>query len=235
MKYSGVLLVAGVTLLLGCGSRKVPEVALQEKILTKSNPTNYQFDASVSDVKEAIKRAVEKQQHEVSEKYQNRDWKGTGDAETIRTLSITLQNSGMVELFWKGEGDSLANDVFNKPENKNDAYIRAEGSPLGESQIYFKDGKSLLYYADFHIHLVAIDANKTRVEITTYDSFILAGLDKSWSPHGPSRICVEVAPTTIEEYQILRELGEELGTKNMPPLLIPEANSQMKQIIKPRR
>jgi len=51
-----------------------------------------------------------------------------------------------------------------------------------------------------------------------------------WGPHNlsPANIYKGVAPTTIEEYRILLELGSALGegAGNMPPLLMPTASGK---------
>jgi hypothetical protein len=107
-------------------------------------------------------------------------------------------------------------------------------SPVGESQVYFKDGQPLIYYADFHIHLTPLDSKKTRVEIFTYGSSVVTGVDESWSPHGPAFIFVNVDPTTIEQYQILLGIGQQLRMTNMPPLVTPGMDAPMKELTLPR-
>jgi len=137
----------------------------------------------------------------------------------------------MIFLLWKGDGDVLAKNLLTSPGNENDAYLYGGTSPVGESQVYFKSGQPLIYYADFHIHLTAISSNKTRLEIITYGSRVIAGLDQSLSPHGPSLIFVEVPPTTIEQYRILLGIGEELGAKEMPLLVAPGSGAPVKELI----
>jgi hypothetical protein len=228
-------LLIGTTLTLtGCGQQHVREVILQQRLLPHPNPTAYDFDADVSHVKGAVKRAFDKWRDEQTTKYQAMVWKGSGDAETQHILSLVLQSSGLMQLLWKEDGDAPTKDTFTKPGNENDAYIFGGDTPVGESQVYFKDGQPLIYYANFHIHLTVVSPQKTRVEIFTDDSSLAAGLDKSWSPHGPALIFVKVDPTTIEQYQILLGIGEQLGTKDMPQLVTPGPDSQVRQIKKPR-
>jgi hypothetical protein len=107
--------------------------------------------------------------------------------------------------------------------------------PYGESQVYFEGATPLIYYADFHIHVIPVASGKTRVEITAYDSRVAAGVDRrfSWVSSGPGLFVVAVAPTTVEEYQILLGIGEKLGTKNMPPLVLPGADAPVRQLVKP--
>jgi hypothetical protein len=231
------LLIAAVLAFTGCEQRQssdVNQVTLQERLIPHANPTNYEFDVTVSDVKDAIKIAIKRWEDELRRNYQGRVWKGDGDADTKQSLSQTLQLSGSASLLWKGDADSLAKGLLTKPGNENDAYVCGDGRPVGVSQTYFKAGQPLIYFADFHIHLTAASPQKTRVEVTAYESCVVAGLDKNWSPHGPSLISVAVEPTTIEEYQILLKVGEQLGTKNMPPLVTPGPDSPVRQLTKPR-
>jgi hypothetical protein len=198
------------------------------------NSTNYEFDASLADVTNAIRKVFGVWREEQRKKYRESVWEGSGDSKTKQALSGSLQSSGMVFLLWKGDGDVLAKGLLAKTGNENDAYIYGDARPIGESPIYFKDGQPLIYYADFHIHLTAISPKKIRVEIFTYGSSVITGLDKSWSPHGPSFIFMAVPPTTIEQYQILLGIGQQLGTANLPPLVTPGPDAPVKEFSLPR-
>jgi hypothetical protein len=234
MNYRVLGLVTATALALaGCGPPAVNQITLQEKLLPHPNPTNHVFDASVSDVKTAIKKGFAKWEDEQLKSNRNRVWKGGGDAEAKRLLTLALQlPPGM--LFWKGDADSLAKDLLTKPGNENDAYFYGTDSPVGESQVYFKDGQPLIYYTDFHIHLTALGPKRSRVEICTYDSSVVSGVEQRWAPHGTSFIRVNVDPTTVEEYQILLRIGEQLGVKDMLPLATATADSPARQLTKPR-
>jgi hypothetical protein len=230
-------LFAGVVLAVtGCSSisRGTDQISLQEKVLLHPNPTSYEFEASVGDVTNAIKKAFNVWQKGQRNKYHESMWTGSGDSKTKRALSDALQSSGMAFLLWKGDGDMLAKNLLTKTGNENDAYIYGDVRPVGESRVYFKAGQPLIYYADFHIHLAAAAPHKTRMEISTYGSRVITGLDESWSPHGPSLIFVEVPPTTIEQYQILLGIGQQLGVTNMPPLVTPGPDAPVKELTLPR-
>jgi len=213
---------------------QVEQVTLQERLLPHPNPTNYEFDASVSEVTNAIKKAYGIDWCLAqSKKNQKRIWEGSADATTKHALTLALQQPAP-SLFFKGEADTISKHLLTKAGNENDAYLFGSTSPIGESQVYFKDNQPLIYYADFHIHLTALDPKKTRVDIFTCDSSVVAGLDEGWSPHGPSFIYVEVPPTTIEQYQILLGIGQQIRTKDMPPLVTPGPEAPVKQLTLPR-
>jgi len=231
------LFVGAVLALAGCeqqGASNVEQVTLQERVLSHPNPTNYVFDASVSQVTNAIRKAYGMDWYLAeAKKNHERVWEGPGDAKAKHARTLALQQPPP-SLFFKGDADALSKNLLTKPGNENDAYLFGSTSSVGESQVYLKDDYPLIYYADFHIHLAPVGPTKTSVEIFTYDSSVVAGLDESWSPHGPSFIYVEVPPTTIEQYQILLGIGQQLGVTNMPSLVVPGPDAPVKELTLPR-
>ncbi len=161
-------------LLSGCGSDKV---TIQERPLPQRNPTNYEFNAPIPEVKSAI-----------------------NDARGEKSLDSQNPHEGG-QLTWKSDHNPFAKGVFSKSENENDAYLHGMGSSVGKSKVYLKDGKELPFYADFQIHLIPIGTSKTRVEIITHDSYVEAGTE--WHPFARAGIFAVVESTSIEEYQIL--------------------------------
>jgi hypothetical protein len=235
MNFCAIELLMTIALALtGCGPPPVSQVTLQEKQMPRPNPVNYEFDAPVSGVRDAVRKALGFDWRlEEARRNRQRAWKGGGSAEAKCVLTMALQLPPG-SLFFKGDADALSKHLLTQPGNENDAYFYGTDSPIGESQVYFKDGQPLIYYADFHIHLNALGPQKTRVEISTYDSSLVTGVDESWSAHGPSFIFVRVQSTTIEEYQILLGIGKQLGTKNMPQPVTPTPDSAVRQLTKPR-
>jgi hypothetical protein len=72
-------LIATTLVASGCGK---PQVSLQERVLPHANPTSYEFDdATINDVKSAIKKAFEKWRDEELKNRKERIWKGSGDAD----------------------------------------------------------------------------------------------------------------------------------------------------------
>jgi hypothetical protein len=219
----------------GCGRPAPTEVVLEQRQLTQPNLTRYEFNATLNEVKAAIEAARGKDWNaREAERRSHNVWKGWGGPAAQHAFTVALQLPP-ADLLWKGDGDALARGLLLKPENKNDAYLFGADTPTGLSTVYSKGGYPLIYYASFHIHLAAGDGRKVRVEISTYDPRVVAGLDDRFSAHGPSFIFVRVEPTTVEEYQILRAIGEQLGVKDMPPVETPSTNSPLKQITRPRR
>jgi len=98
------------------------------------------------------------------------------------------------------------------------------------SSIYYNQEVPLDYHADFHIHINKIDNFKTEIEIITFKSYIYIG--ETWYSglfhvFGHAFFDTEdVDPSTVEEYQILLEIGAGLGVKDqMPEIILPDKNN----------
>src|SRR5258706_536767 len=115
----------------GCGER---HVIFQQRLLAHPNPTNFEFNASLSAVKEAIKQAFKESLASAARNNRLRVWNGAGDPEAKRLLTILLQLPPG-NLFWKGDADALSKQLLTKPGNENDAYFYGTDSPVGESPV----------------------------------------------------------------------------------------------------
>jgi hypothetical protein len=116
--------------------------------------------------------------------------------------------------------------LFLQPGNNHDLYLFPIYY-LGKSKIYIREnGDSIFYRASFYLHLEKKDEKRTQVIIKTIKPEIIVG--KKLFPSLPHLIrgdrTIEVEPTTIEEYEILLEIGKLVGEKNMPPINLPEKN-----------
>jgi hypothetical protein len=165
--------------------------------LEKKNPTVYCFNANPQEVKKAAIR-----------KFDN-----------FKDLDLVLKN----EYKYQTE----INSILNKKGNENDLYLETYGNCL-ISKVYFNDGKPSLFEVEFHVHLDSLSENMTQVTINTLRSEVLTG-----SKIGISDNLVlgqpnteKVPPSTIEEYEILLAIGEELGQKGMPPCHYPPKNAK---------
>lgn len=77
----------------------------------------------------------------------------------------------------------------------------------------------LEYSADFKLLLTPASDSKTRVDVRTSESEVRIG--RSFGGH-PGDYYEPVAPTTIEEYRILLNIGAALGEHGMPQLQLPK-------------
>jgi hypothetical protein len=116
---------------------------------------------------------------------------------------------------------SFSKGVLDLPGNENDAYIHNFHTPIGASSVYFARGAGLPYLCEFHLHMTPRPAGHTEVTVIPRHAEVITGLSW-WGPHGsPANIYVTVAPTTVEEYKLLIELGEAVGQRDMPQLILP--------------
>jgi hypothetical protein len=104
------------------------------------------------------------------------------------------------------------------------AHLYTPHEPISFSPVYRVDGRELPYLAEFYLQIEPLPGdNATRVAVAAEQAEVIAGTTSGFlNPRGPANIYVEVKPTTIEEYEILQLLGEQLGVK-LPPSVTPAA------------
>ena len=83
-----------------------------------------------------------------------------------------------------------------------------------KSKMFFRFGKPLPYFPEFIIHLDSISEKKTNVVVYTSDTTIVVG--GIGVPHFGYTWEKKVSPSTIEEYEILLLIGQQLGQEGMP-------------------
>ena len=172
------------------------------------NPTAYVFHTGVGETKEAIRRTFPK------------GFKFVADRTPIMTGDF-MPIDASHEM-----ARSFGRAIFAKPENEDDIYLFSFVPLVGKSQVYQSGGEGLDYYATFHLHLTAVDAGRTKVEVFTISPHIPCG--RVFNFHAGSGYVngtAYVKPTTIEEYQILLKIGAALREEGMSPLQIPAATA----------
>jgi hypothetical protein len=112
---------------------------------------------------------------------------------------------------------------FKKNDNKQDLFLWSLNDYC-KSRIYYNEkGIPFDYWVSFYLHLEKIDEIHTKVIITTIEPKIVIGHE--FMPTPPHFVrkskFMKVEPSTIEEYEILLEIGKLLGEKNMPCLSLP--------------
>jgi hypothetical protein len=192
--------------------------------LAKLNPTNYVFNASIVDVQAAIKKSL-------GEEW-GRELRRANSNSFDEPLYGALRMQG-ASLLWKGDGDTLSRGVLTQFGNEKDAYLYGGGSCVGLSKTYFKDGKPLVYFADFHIHLEGL-GSQTRVTIFTINPSVVVGTEPHVA-HGPAYVFGSVPPSSIEEFQILSRIGNQLHMTNMPIVIAPSSDAPLIKLNIPKQ
>ncbi len=108
---------------------------------------------------------------------------------------------------------------FEAPGGADDLILYYGHMPMGLSSVYRVRGRPVPYLADFHLKIEALDDNRTRVAVEAIDPQVIAGKTLLPGRHFTrANIYAPVEPTSIEEYDLLLRLGDELGEADMPPL-----------------
>ena len=132
------------------------------------------------------------------------------------------------------EISKLFSQVINKQViNKQDIFLLSDGG-YWKSKIYQKKNAVFLdYRVSFYLHLENIDENHTKVSIKTIEPNVIVGNDLLPSPPHFIRNykIMVVEPSTIEEYEILLEIGKLIGEKEMPLLILPNEKNKI-EIVK---
>jgi hypothetical protein len=114
-------------------------------------------------------------------------------------------------------------NLLSQQKNGYDIFLESDISDV-KSKIYKRKNNEFLdYRVSFYLHLEMINWSETKVSIITIDPQIIIGRELLPSPPFMVRRdkTQTVEPSTIEEYQILLEIGNLLGERNMPPLVLP--------------
>lgn len=168
-----------------------------EKIDTVNNPTSYVFERPKKVIDSVILSAFS------NARFHNRVLSYPGaDHSPIDTLKI-FQNKG----------------------NQGDYYLSASllDFSYGKSHNYFRDGEPLDYVVSFHLHLEVISESKTRVTVIAIKPRVIEG-EETWpsGPHFVRRLkYLNAEPSTVEEYEILLEIGKRIGERSMPTIRYP--------------
>lgn len=184
--------------------------AIEVKQLPQKNPTTYVFDASLEQVRGTIVSGNESSiwdspfQYELGGVQHNLDFYVCEAKDEICLSS----------------NDKQVEEIFSKPENKNDVYLASDGHRI-PSTLYYAVGKPLEFRADFHVHLEAKDGNKTIVTIFPVEPAVYKGYGGLGLHGAILKKEIPVEPTTVEEYQLLRYIGSVLGETDMPEVVLP--------------
>jgi hypothetical protein len=110
------------------------------------------------------------------------------------------------------ESDSISGE-----ENKNTFFLGQLYTSSGKSHIYYNWWGRLNLYSEFRISLDSISTNKTKVKIDSRLE-VKTGLKIAINHFLPYLTAhkEKVKASTIEEYQIIKSLGDILGQENMP-------------------
>jgi len=181
---------------------------LQTRKLEKVNPTSQSFSLPLKEVRERLIDAFS-----IDSQIRNRrvfTFKGSWGSNSVRELTLSLETK---------EKALFGREVFEDPKNKYDIFLHMFGDPI-TSRTYFVSGRPLGYRASFHLHLTSETDGNTSVSVRVVRPTVIKGIG-GVGPHGFYSKDVPVPPTTIEEYELLRYVGNVLGEGRMPDVQYP--------------
>jgi hypothetical protein len=179
---------------------------IRTKTLPHPNPTSRSFPLSVPEVRAAAMK-VFSLDHQVADPIFGH--------QSIQFCSALFLETATNTVF--GEA------VFRNPANSEDLYLHSLSEPIVPSTVYVAKSGGLPFVASFHLHLEGVASNETVVTVTALDSQIIAGKHFGFGSCGPgfANSYQSVKPTTVEEYTVLRYLGNFVGATNLPAVVYP--------------
>ena len=180
---------------------------IQTRSLARPNPTTYSFPLPVEEVHVGALQAFSTK-HQYKEPIFNKPARTDYWESVLSTECSTNATYGRA--------------VFADPANAHDIYLHSSHAPFAISAVYRGQNGGLPFMADFHLHLASSDSN-TLVTVTASDAELVNGTKFGIGSCGPGQHWnyVSVKPTTVEEYHIIRYLGDYLGMTNMPAVILP--------------
>lgn len=142
-----------------------------------------------------------------------------------KSVNFIFSNGRFHSLDFQVGYNKMEKEVNNITDDKNNNhfFINWFGwDPSGEnSAIYYNWWGSLKLIPSYHIVLDSLSNTQTQIKIESFPK-VKAGTEVSLNhflPYFTSRK-VNVKPSTIEEYEIIKLIGQQSGIKNMPPTVI---------------
>ncbi len=183
-----------LVVIMGCDSY----IDYAELRMPVKNPVEYEFEASIEDVKKATKMAV---------------------GRIRRGYSIEFATDSVI--VW-------GRDVLKEPANVNDAFVYTYGLDSSRIYYSPDRGIFYYYDLHLHLTQTAkgtrVEVRTIDPRIRAGTRFPANLIPTPIRGFGIMRA---VPPSTIEEYEILLAIGDALGVKHkMPPLILPESPSK---------
>jgi hypothetical protein len=190
--------------------------------LSRGNPTSYAFDLSASEVHERAVAALRSlgAVDAVFGKRPARDPADPADDSIRFAYDFAVEQAG---------DPALTNgELFSHPGDRDDLYVHTQSDPLWPSPVYRGRDGGLPFIEGFHVHLEALGPGRTLVSVTAVDPQVVNGMKWGIGSCGPgySWRTERVAPTTVEEYALLRFLGQAMRAQGMPELALPAPSTR---------
>lgn len=190
-----------------------PPPTIQTWTLPQENPISYSFPLSVEEV-HAKALIIFSSSYQIDKPIFGREPYRPYSPGVAQLESILAVESFTHAVF--------SEEIFRDVANTNDIYLHSFGYPFVRSAVYRVGDSGLPYIAAFHLHLASSGSN-TIVKVMGLNARVVNGQKFGFGPCGPGNgwVYKDVKPTTVEEYILLRYLGNSLGITNMPGVVLP--------------
>lgn len=184
---------------------------MQAGRLPHRNPTAYVFEGSVGEVHERVAEAL--RVHEAPDRV-------FGERLSPPHAEVQFADYFVVE---DARDPTFGSDILSDPGNENDLYVHTYGDPLWLSPVYRGRRGGLPFIAAFHVHVASKGEDGTLVNVRAINPEVRNGMVWGLGSCGPGYAWHQerVAPTTVEEYALLRYFGRTLGAVGMPEMALP--------------
>jgi len=136
----------------------------------------------------------------------------------LETKGIAVKDDYLMGITLE-DGFGSYQGIFDSPENRYDVVFW--NYEIDRSDVYHIEGRFLRYYADFHVHVGPPPGPPTSVTVRAINARVVIGTTWTIGHSGRANVNETVPGTTIEEYIILRAIGDCLGVRQMPSLKLP--------------
>lgn len=201
-------LLVSVPLLVSC-TKNVSRVETAR--LDKANPTAYVFDVPPAVVHDRILEVL-RVYHAPDLVFGERELAGD---DTRYADSFAVEDA---------RDPTFGKRLLTKRGNERDVYVHTFGDPLWASPVYRGSRGVLPFVVAFHVHLAPQGNDRTLVSIRAIDPQLRNGRAWQIGSCGPvyAHRYQRVKPTTVEEYALLRYIGQNLGATEMPEVVLPD-------------
>ncbi len=104
----------------------------------------------------------------------------------------------------------MAGATFLDPLHRMDVFYYSHDPLWGKSKVYKDKNCFMDYYVNFQVHLIGIDASRTRLEIVSIDPKVPGKSSFNWHTFGFSQGLEPVKATVDEELELLHYIQSQV-------------------------
>jgi hypothetical protein len=169
---------------------------VEARPMKSQNPTHATFDASDAEIRACLTALAK--------------------IDAASGTHVALTRSTATDKFLSSHDRALLSD----PGNTGDVVLHALNDD-GRSDVYFLFGEPLRYRIDLYVHIGPTSASATTVDVRCLKYELITGTEPDIGHAWEKNVYRDVAPTTIDEYRVLKTIAVCLGKDTLPPVATP--------------